>query len=75
MYKKFEPIYNICLVFYTQKLLLSFQKYRFGILVPEKLNPHPGSKKHRIPDLEHCIARGRENGLKEKRSTLKAAFN
>jgi hypothetical protein len=43
---------------FTQKIAMSSQNYGFGIRNPEKPIPDPGSwgsKRHRIPDPQHCL--------------------
>jgi hypothetical protein len=44
--------------FYPKKLSISSQKYEFGIRDPEKTysgSRIQGSKRHRIPDPQHCL--------------------
>ncbi len=53
--KKFGPIFKELLNFLPKRLSLSSQKYGFGIRDPEKTYSRiQGSKRHWIPDLQHC---------------------
>ncbi len=55
--KKFGPIFKELLNFLPKRLSLSSQNYGFGIRDPEKTysgSRIQGSKRHRIPDLQHC---------------------
>ena len=56
--KKFGPIFKELYNFLPKKWSLSSQKYESGIRDPEKIysgSRIPGSKRHRIPDPQHCL--------------------
>ncbi len=47
------------IVFLPKILSLSYQKYRYGFRTRDAEKTYPGSKRHRIPDPQHCRTGGK----------------